>query len=43
MPSARFVLYADRWLQQPVTLAALRTAFGLDAATVVVCGDPHYR
>lgn len=43
VPSARFVLYADRRLQQPATLAALRAAFGLDAATVVVRGDPHYR
>ena len=43
VPSARFVLYADRRLHQPATLAALRTLFGLDAAAVVVRGDPHYR
>ncbi|MCJ2007957.1 hypothetical protein [Methylobacterium sp. J-092] len=43
VPSARFVLYADRRLQQLATLTALRTAFGLDAATVIVRGDPHYR
>lgn len=43
VPRRQFVLYADRRLQQPATLAALRTAFGLDAAAVVVRGDPHYR
>ena len=39
----RFVLYADRRLQKPVIIAALKGAFGLGDAEVVVRSDPHYR
>ncbi|WP_238223729.1 hypothetical protein [Methylorubrum aminovorans] len=41
VPSARLVLYADRWLQQPATLAALPMAS--NSVDVVVRGDSHYR
>ena len=39
----RFVLYADRRLQKPEIIAALKGAFGLSDAEVVVRSDPHYR
>lgn len=39
----RFVLYADRRLQKPVIIAALKEAFGLSDAEVAVRSDPHYR
>lgn len=39
----RFVLYADRRLQTPGILDALKTAFGLHEAEVIVMSDPHYR
>ena len=39
----RFVLYADRRLQKPEIIAALKRAFGLGDAAVVVRSDPHYR
>ena len=42
-PARRFVLYADRRLQQPAIINALKTAFGLNQADVVVRGDSHYR
>lgn len=42
-PSGRFVLYADSRLQAPDTIAALKTAFGLDGAEAVVESDLHYR
>lgn len=43
VPSRQFVLYADRRLQQRVTVDALRAAFGLREVTVVVRDDLHYR
>jgi hypothetical protein len=41
----RFVLYADRRLQQPALIDALKTAFGLEDAKVkvIVRSDSHYR
>ncbi len=39
----RFVLYADRRLQSPDIVAALKTIFGLATADVVVKSDLHYR
>jgi hypothetical protein len=42
-PTRRFVLYADRRLQKPDTVDALKTAFGLNQAEVMVRSDAHYR
>ena len=42
-PAKRFVLYADRRLQKPGTITALKRAFGLLEAEVVVMSDSHYR
>jgi hypothetical protein len=42
-PALRFVLYADRRLQQPAIIDALKTVFGLHQAKVIVRGDSHYR
>ena len=44
-PTQRFVLYADRRLQQPTIIDALKTAFGLNDAKVkvIVRSDSHYR
>src|ERR1700730_16912781 len=39
----RFVIYADRRLQVPGTIDALKTAFGLGDASVIVKSDLHYR
>ena len=39
----RFVLYADKRLQKPVIIKALKDAFGLNDAEVVVMSDQHYR
>lgn len=39
----RFVLYADRRLQTPGIIGAIKTAFGLHGAKVIVMSDPHYR
>jgi hypothetical protein len=39
----RFVLYADRRLQTRSLIDALKTAFGLHEAKVIVMSDPHYR
>jgi hypothetical protein len=41
--SRRFVLYADRRLQKPYVIDALKTAFGLNDAEVIVKSDSHYR
>ena len=38
-----FVLYADRRLQKPEIIAALKEAFGLGDVEVVVRSDAHYR
>jgi len=43
VPSNRFVLYADRRIQQPETIAALTKAFHLQGHSVVVMSDAHYR
>jgi len=43
MPTRRFVLYADRRLQKPGVIDALKTAFGLNEAEVIVTSDSHYR
>lgn len=42
-PSRRFVIYADRRLQQPAIIDAVTAAFGLSAAEVIVRSDSHYR
>ena len=44
-PTRRFMLYADRRLQQPTIIDALKTAFGLNDAKVKVTvrSDLHYR
>jgi hypothetical protein len=42
-PARRFVLYADRRLQKPGIIDALKTAFGLKQAEVIVRSDAHYR
>jgi hypothetical protein len=42
-PTRRFVLYADRRLQKPEVIDALKTAFGLNDAEVIVRSDSHYR
>jgi hypothetical protein len=43
MPTRRFVLYADRRLQKPNIIEALKAAFGLNDAEIVVRSDAHYR
>jgi hypothetical protein len=42
-PTRRFVLYADQRLQKPDVIDALKTAFGLNDAEVIVRSDSHYR
>jgi len=42
-PTRRFVIYADRRLQAPDVIAAVKTAFGLDRLDAVVRSDLHYR
>jgi hypothetical protein len=42
-PAQRFVIYADRRLQAPDVIAAVKSAFGLDSSEVIVKSDPHYR
>lgn len=39
----RFVLYADKRLQKPVIIEALKDAFGLNDAKVSVMSDQHYQ
>ncbi|MDR0458003.1 MAG: hypothetical protein LBH10_03100 [Burkholderiaceae bacterium] len=39
----RFIVYADRRLQQEGTLAAIARQFGLKPGTFVVRSDSHYR
>ncbi len=43
IPANRFVLYADRQLQRPDIVAALKTIFGIATADVVIKSDLHYR
>ena len=42
-PGRRFVIYADRPLQKPEVIDALKTAFALQNSEVMVRSDPHYR
>ena len=42
-PKRRFVMYADRRLRGVDAIAALKVAFGLQEASVLVTGDPHYQ
>lgn len=42
-PTRRFVLYTDRRLQRPNINNALKAAFGLNEAEIVVRSDAHYR
>ena len=42
-PARRFVIYADRRLQGSDTIDAIKVAFGLGDATVIVKSDLHYR
>ncbi len=42
-PANRFVLYADRHLQHPDIVAALKIAFGIATADAIVKSDLHYR
>ena len=37
------ILYADRHLQRPDIVEALKTIFGLSSADVAVKSDLHYR
>jgi hypothetical protein len=39
----QFVIYADRRLQAPETIDAIKAAFGLRDAEVIVKSDLHYR
>ena len=39
----RFVLYADQRLQRAAIIEALKVAFGLSGAEVIVRSDSHYR
>ncbi len=39
----RFVIYADRRLQKANVIGALKRAFGLEKAEVIVRSDAHYR
>jgi hypothetical protein len=41
--ATRFVLYADRRLQTPEVIDALKTVFGLIKVEVIVRSDLHYR
>ncbi len=43
VPSCRFVIYADRRLQSREIVDALKKAFGLGDAEIVVKSDLHYR
>ena len=43
MPALRFMLYADRRLQKPGIIGALKAAFGLNQVEVIVRSDAHYR
>jgi hypothetical protein len=42
-PARRFIIYADRRLQAPDIIAAVKTAFGLDSYEAAVRSDLHYR
>jgi hypothetical protein len=42
-PKRRFVIYADRRLQRPDIVDALKIVFGLNEAEVIVRSDSHYR
>lgn len=42
-PARRFVLYADRGLQQPTIIAVIKGTFGLDQAQVLLRSDSHSR
>jgi hypothetical protein len=42
-PLRRFTLYADRRLQKPDIIDALKVAFGLIGREVIVRSDSHYR
>jgi hypothetical protein len=39
----RFVIYADRQLQDPEIVGVLKTIFGLNGADMIIKGDLHYR
>lgn len=41
--TGRFILYADRRLQQETTIARIASEFELAAGTFVVRSDEHYR
>ena len=41
--TGRFILYADRRLQQEATIARIASEFGLAAGTFTVRSDEHYR
>ncbi len=42
-PQRRFILYADRRLQRPEGVGAIKKAFGLADVETVVRSDSHYR
>jgi hypothetical protein len=42
-PARRFIIYADLRLQKPDVYDALKIAFGLNNAAVIVVSDAHYR
>ena len=40
--TGRFILYADRRLQQDATIARIASEFGLTAGTYAIRSDEHY-
>jgi hypothetical protein len=42
-PQRRFILYADRRLQRPNMISAIKQAFGLSDVETLVKSDSHYR
>ena len=43
VPARCFIIYADRRLQQPDVITALKSIFGLDQSNVIVRSDSHYQ
>lgn len=43
VPMRRFVIYADRRLQRPEIIDALKDAYGLTGYEVLIRSDAHYR
>ena len=43
VPARRFIIYADRRLQQPDVITALKAIFGLGQSNVIIRSDSHYQ